>query len=1507
MIMFSLGLFDRLSHSLTNVKISFPVIIGIVLSVAFIAMLLVTIFTLISIRRSELKSKRVIDIPPSALKIEGKKIETPEIDNDKSTPFPIGEWLNNYLINKGYIKAGGIVRSFFKALNFLKSSLGRNYKYKLPWYLIIGTEGSGKTSLMNGFTHDEIYDDDDESPCTWWFLKNGVVLDIKGDIFLPKAGFDADEKNWNVLLNMLSRYRSTKPLNGIILTIPATELYGKSKLPLEDIKKRALYAARKLNFAQNYLGMKLPVYVVITKTDVVPGFQSFCSEIPVRNRMNMLGWSNPYSISFAYNSKIFDEGFNAFENNLNDLRIEILSEGSTKTIKDGIFVFPSELLTIKESLKLYIDSIFRSSSIEERFYFRGFYFTGDSKMMPLLSFDKNNQQSETMAIVGTPDADVNEAGTVSVSYRDEDKAAKKIFFFEDLLLKKVFMEEGIASPMKSKVHQSNKSIMIAKASTAAFVLIGSYGLFNARDSLNVNKNNLYPSLFKVSSLIKNAGDMTYKNLQNNGNEILADCTSQLLSIMQQIHNIRFSSFFVPASWFSSINNDLTETLRTSYQKVVVRTIYMNLILKSRELLNMEPEHKSNGIDELLNPYGCFEYQQLKDFVFGLIELEKNIKKFDSLRTSGDPKDLNDLIDYTFKGSLPKEFLDNYQEFRSILMNIPFPSINLSPYKQTAYNTLLNLFQNYLDTIFTTRSNNSLISQLNKFINDLSRQNLKEVPNCSEIISFSKGLTKVCKELGKEGETWLDKDIFEADKEYDEFLDGVDTLFGKETSQRLLDITAINFGYLKSRLIDFNASLNRDITRKKKGSVEKDAPVSSGIFLIEKCLASLCSEPFMETPGDYQLITDIPEGKMIFWDDELVKYAYEIGKSYEQFIATNLKDFPRSMQEGIALLSKANLCAVIASVIAKSQSLVDKPKGMTEEITSEELLQKQVAELKGVAPRFVNLLKILRDDKFSFVFGNLRAVLNTIGFSLLNHVDKLLQNQKPYQPNDLTFNYWGGETGAGLAAFASFDMEELKLYLQLQRSMILRLAKDFAEPIVEFLEADIMYDKNYSNNSQFAKWSRIVSNVKRLERKDPSNSVSALERFITVTLNEYTLDNITQKISLKDIKGESGDYFLNIIKSIKKGILSKAEVLIRKRNISRYNLLRDYYNKHLENAYPFKNYDKSKRTATDADLEAVKEFFKMYDEFGGSPETVLDQIYQLEGDSKKLYDFMKNIHDLRMFLGDLLNDSAGVKINLEFDFGVNKREEKNTDYLVDRVCKPNNDAAIEAINADKSGVWYFGEPMEIDLRWASGDDQADKPVYDQNDPDLILDNNTAKIQCVGNWALLRFLQKYKSQSANVDNLSKNQIVLGFKVPLNTGKIAKLSIGVTPSLPKKPGEVSVTTLKVPTIPGQMPEMPSSVTSLSETAVLVNQSSLADSSTSEEAELDTIDKLDGDDNDKKTDDKQNKPSSKTKGTPSKQPISAEEEKTKQEVMNVLNSDSSPKMDDDNSVIEVSEEPIS
>ncbi|MDR1488260.1 MAG: hypothetical protein LBI26_00735 [Holosporales bacterium] len=1417
--MASLTLFDKIVENLT---LSLPALIGIVLSAAFVSMLAVTIWTIISMKKAE--AKKAINLPPSAM--QQKEEKSIKYDLQGKPLLPLGESINKFLIVNGYIKVHNTIRSFFKSMDFMRKNLGTGYKYKLPWFMVVGASNSGKSSLLSGFTHDEIFDDDDEeADCTWWFLRNGVVLDIKGETFLPKEGSKADNDSWDITLSMLSRYRSERPLNGILLTIPATELYGKNRLSIDNLKSRAQYIARKLNFAQNFLGMKLPIYVVVTKTDIVPGFQSFCSEIPVRNRNNMLGWSCPYSLESIYNSRWIDDAFESIEDELNEIRMEIFSEAGITTTRDGVFVFPSELLTIKENLRIYIDYVFRSGSTEERFYFRGMYFTGDSKMVPLLQFSGTGN-AEDMAIMGTPDADVNEAGNLTASLKGEEFAPKKIFFFEDLLLKKIFIEDGIASPMKRKIHQSNKSILIAKFSTAAFVAIGSYGLFHAREQLRHSRDMMYPSLFKVSSLIKSASNLTMDKLESNGNEILSECTNQLFIMMQQLNNIRFSSMFVPASWFSSINTRLIETLRISYQRVVVRTIYMNLILKARNLFNTKPHDFSKNIGEVLNPYKSREYKNMKKYVDGLIELDKNIKKFDSLRSSGDPKDLNDLVDYTFKGTLPSEFLDNYEQFRSILMNTPFPPINLSPYKKVAYDTLINLFQTFLDAVFSDSKTGSIIYFLNDLINSLSKQNIQKIPDCKKVVQFSRDITEACKEIGNEGETWLDTDTFKNNEEYNNFLDGVEQLFGKDVAQYILDVTASKFETLKLRLDEFNDTLESDIS----GHSSKKPPLSHGIFKIEKCLAPICKAPYMQESEEHALTTDIPEGKMVYWDDELIQYAYEISKTFEQFLATSVKEFPRFMQEGITLMAKSNFCNVVAGIVGKAQSFVDAPSALTDELTSEELLQKQVSELRAVAPKFVSLLNILRNDKLNFVFSDLRTILNKVGFSLLSHIQKLLDNQNPYMPQNLNFSYWDGELGASYMAYSIDDSDDMKNYIVMQRKLITRLALDFAEPIVLLLNTDSIFDQNFGNHGELMKWVKIVDAVKRLKAKDPTCPINIVEKFITKDLNSYNLENITKKVKLDDIKGESSDYFINLIKKVKRGILARGEVLVRQQNIKRYNVLKEFYDKKLNGKYPFTDYDKTTRVPmAEADTEDVREFFRMYDEYGGTPENIFDQIYQLGDDAKDSYNFLKKIHDMRLFFGDFAErEYESPKVRLTIDFNINKKSETGTGYLMDRIFKPNNDANIEAISENKSDMWYLGEAISMNFRWGGGNDpDAEKPVSDTNDPDLIVEGDSAKVECIGNWSVLRFLQKYK---IDLPNSLPNQTVLAFKIPLNNGKQAKIHVGITASRPPiggggdEKGSGVALVLPQPIVGGKMPELDENIIASSHSPVIVEKIQLA-----------------------------------------------------------------------------------
>ena len=1428
----------KLFEHFNNKSSSFPLIIMIILFVAFIALLIVILVTIISIKKRnqlynintpEIKNEQ---LPPSALIGNDKKENNNKEQTNQSSihannqssfsiTWLLGERLNQFLINKGYIQVNKIIKSFFNANQYLKNTFGSKYKYALPWFAIVGTSYSGKSSLLQGFTQDEL-ENKNNNVLSWWFLKNGVVLDISGNMFLEADKTKGIDSSWNALLHVLYRYRQRKPINGIILTIPANELYGKNKLSIDDIKQRANYIARRLYFTQLYLGIKLPIYIVITKTDIIPGFQSFCSEIPVRNRNNMLGWSSPFTLDTVYNPNMLNIAFDEFENELNEIRLEIFAENLMSSIKDGIFVFPSELLTIKEPLSIYINTIFKDSLSLEGGYFRGFYFTGDSKMIPLekLPAGNNTSDANALAIMGTPDADINEAGNISASFKDEENIPKKIFFFEDLLLRKVFMEDRVATPMKKRINKAHKTIFASKMILSLIVFIGTYCLFNATDKLNNNKNNLYPALYQLSSVIKDSRELDYKNLKYEDNNKLANCSNQLLSIIQKLNKINFKSAFIPASWFSDINSRIKDTLSESYKKVVIRAVYINLLLKAKVLLDTQEFKKSNTLEEAFNPFKSKEYIQLKEYLNDFLLLENNIKKFDNLKKFADPKDLNDLIKYTFNASLPSDFLKTYNDLKTILSNTSFPSLDIDSYKKMAYDNFIELLKNFVNSIFYTTSSTNVVSQFSTFLNKLLKTNLRNLPNCKAVKDFSRALTIACSNFSDKDSDMYNAKLFEKNEDYKALLKNIEVLFGKEAVEQTNDIIINNVMYLREQLSKLNTQLLKskiinDKESKNDEKIMEKEEVSDWIFELEKNLRELCAESFMEDSEEKELITEIPEGKIMYWDMSLIDKAIAISSKYDEFCNSSLDKFPESVRDSLAIIARDNLYNIVKNTIAKAQIISDIPNDITNNSSPEEVLNRQVSELKEVSPKLTQLIEILKPDKYNKLFNNLNKLISKIGISLLVSIDKLLKDKKPYVPTNLTFDYWDGNKGGGLYLYSACDMEELELYLQVQREIVNKLAIEFAQPIVNFLNSI-----KYSNNDLLTKWSKIIDNYNNFSKKDLKSSINLLENFIKNTLNECTIDNIKDLIPIKDIQNNTSDYFLSIMRDIKISILSRAEVLIRQRNIVRYEKLREYYKKYLENYYPFRNPNNKDEIVRDADLELVKGLISIYNEFGGTPETLLDAIYQLD-EGKEVYKFVKKIHLFKELFGDLLgNNGEIIKLKLEADFSLNRGDESNVDYLVDRVFKPNHDANIEAINPNKSGIWYFGEPIEFNMRWAEDDKDAPKPLYNPKDKDLHIEKTTARIKCEGAWSLLRFLQKYKS-TLNYNKLhDPNQNILEFKIPLDDGKTARLFLGVTVFKPQQSESALLNSVKVPDIPGKMPPISQQVISYSNIPILINK---------------------------------------------------------------------------------------
>src|SRR5690349_1108769 len=380
--------------------------------------------------------------------------------------------------------------SFRRALRILKTYVtGRDYRYRAPWYLLAGESKSGKTSLLdfNGLNVSvkDLVDKNDRQ-LNWYFFDEGVVLDVAGDFVLRSDG-TASHRGWNTILRLLQKHRPQRPLDGLVLAIPCTDLLSDAELTHKrrsEIEQKASCLYKKLWQAQKILGMRLPVYVVVTKCDEVTGFTSFCRQLPEKLRTQMFGWSNPTKVETAYKPEFVTEAFASLHKHLSWLQFEIFAERDEIEEADDLFLFPSTLQSMRESLNVYLDSLFKQSAYHESYIFRGLYFCGEG--------------SEQSNAVLEPPVELPAAPVELAMLQSFTPAApgRKPLFLSDLFKEKIFGESALAQPIRRIALSRNRMVLAAQVLSLLILIVGGSGLAISYNRLAQQEDELYRFLME---------------------------------------------------------------------------------------------------------------------------------------------------------------------------------------------------------------------------------------------------------------------------------------------------------------------------------------------------------------------------------------------------------------------------------------------------------------------------------------------------------------------------------------------------------------------------------------------------------------------------------------------------------------------------------------------------------------------------------------------------------------------------------------------------------------------------------------------------------------------------------------------------------------------------------------------------------------------------------------------------------------------------------------------------
>ncbi|MBB2494259.1 type VI secretion system membrane subunit TssM [Aquipseudomonas ullengensis] len=277
------------------------------------------------------------------------------------------------------------LRSRFKqALHTLKSASlyrGRSGKWRneLPWYLLLGPQGSGKTSLLDfsgldfplskGDAQRLTKDVGGTRYCNWHFADHAVLLDASGR-YLTQPDVAVDSRAWHTLLNLLRKRRS-RPLNGVLVNIPVDSLQYHSELELENLARQV---RQRLHEIHVELRVEVPVYLVLSKADKVLGFDEFFDQLSREESDQVLGASFRKEQN-ATDVAVVRQEFEELLRRLNSQVILRMHQERDTQRRGRILDFPHQLGQLGERLCLFVELAFSGNRYQRSSQLRGFYLT----------------------------------------------------------------------------------------------------------------------------------------------------------------------------------------------------------------------------------------------------------------------------------------------------------------------------------------------------------------------------------------------------------------------------------------------------------------------------------------------------------------------------------------------------------------------------------------------------------------------------------------------------------------------------------------------------------------------------------------------------------------------------------------------------------------------------------------------------------------------------------------------------------------------------------------------------------------------------------------------------------------------------------------------------------------------------------------------------------------------------------------------------------------------------